>query len=54
MQNQKTKERLEELNDTFKLYRCHTIMNCSRACPKGLNPTNAIGKIKDMMVKRTV
>ena len=44
--DQKTKERLEELNDTFKLYRCHTIMNCSRACPKGLNPAKAISNIK--------
>jgi succinate dehydrogenase / fumarate reductase iron-sulfur subunit len=44
--DQKTKERLEELNDTFKLYRCHTIMNCSRACPKGLNPAKAISDIK--------
>lgn len=42
-------ERLEELDDSFKLYRCHTIMNCARACPKGLNPAKAIGEIKKMI-----
>jgi len=41
-----TKERLEALDDTFKLYRCHTIMNCSKTCPKGLNPGRAVAKIK--------
>lgn len=41
-----TKERLEQLDDTFKLFRCHTIMNCSKTCPKGLNPGRAIAKIK--------
>ncbi len=41
-----TKERLSELEDSFKLYRCHTIMNCTRACPKGLNPAEAIADIK--------
>ncbi len=40
------KERLENLDDKFKLYRCHTIMNCTRACPKGLNPAEAIAGIK--------
>jgi succinate dehydrogenase / fumarate reductase iron-sulfur subunit len=40
------KERLEALNDKFKLYRCHTIMNCARVCPKGLNPAEAIAGIK--------
>ena len=39
-------ERLEELDDAFKLYRCHTIMNCSKTCPKHLNPGKAIGEIK--------
>jgi succinate dehydrogenase / fumarate reductase iron-sulfur subunit len=39
-------ERLADLNDTFKLYRCHTIMNCTKTCPKGLNPAKAIGSIK--------
>ena len=37
-----TGERLDELEDPFKLYRCHTIMNCTNSCPKGLNPANAI------------
>lgn len=41
-----TKERLEELDDSFKLYRCHTIMNCTKVCPKGLNPGKAIASIK--------
>jgi succinate dehydrogenase/fumarate reductase iron-sulfur protein len=41
-----TKERLEALDDSFKLYRCHTIMNCSKTCPKGLNPGKAIGELK--------
>jgi succinate dehydrogenase (ubiquinone) iron-sulfur subunit len=41
-----TKERLEELDDAFKLYRCHTIMNCSKTCPKHLNPGKAIAHIK--------
>jgi succinate dehydrogenase/fumarate reductase iron-sulfur protein len=44
--DQFTKERLQQLDDAFKLYRCHTIMNCSRVCPKGLNPALAIAKIK--------
>ena len=47
-----TKERLDELEDDFKLYRCHTIMNCTKTCPKGLNPAKAISKIKNMMVSR--
>lgn len=41
-----TKERLADLDDTFKLYRCHTIMNCSKTCPKGLNPGKAVAQIK--------
>jgi len=41
-----TKQRLEALNDTWKLYRCHTIMNCAKVCPKHLNPGQAIAKIK--------
>jgi succinate dehydrogenase / fumarate reductase, iron-sulfur subunit len=41
-----TKERLDELNDSFKLYRCHSIMNCTNTCPKGLNPAKAIASIK--------
>lgn len=45
-------ERLAELNDAFKLYRCHTIMNCTDTCPKGLNPAKAIAEIKKMLVER--
>ncbi len=44
-------ERLEQLDDAYKLFRCHTIMNCAQVCPKGLNPTKAIGKIKQEMLK---
>jgi len=47
-----TQSRLDDLEDPFKLYRCHTIMNCTRTCPKGLNPARAIGEIKQMMLKR--
>jgi len=47
-------ERLDELEDTFRLYRCHTIMNCTNTCPKGLNPAKAIAEIKKLMVSRTV
>jgi len=49
-----TGERLDNLEDPFRLYRCHTIMNCSKACPKGLNPAKAIAEIKKMMVARQV
>ena len=45
-------ERLEQLDDAYKLFRCHTIMNCVQVCPKGLNPTRAIGKIKHEMLKK--
>jgi succinate dehydrogenase / fumarate reductase iron-sulfur subunit len=45
-------ERLDELEDPFRLYRCHTILNCTRTCPKGLNPGKAIGGIKQMMLER--
>ncbi|MCK5480453.1 MAG: succinate dehydrogenase iron-sulfur subunit [Gammaproteobacteria bacterium] len=48
-----TDERLENLEGPFKLFRCHTIMNCVEVCPKGLNPTHAIGRIKELMVKRS-
>ena len=44
--------RLDNLEDPFKLYRCHTIMNCAKACPKGLNPAKAIAEIKKLMVER--
>lgn len=47
-------ERLDELEDPFKLYRCHTIMNCTNTCPKGLNPAKAISELKKMMVQRQV
>ncbi len=43
-------ERLETLNDAFSLYRCHTIMNCTKTCPKGLNPASAIAKLKKEMI----
>jgi succinate dehydrogenase / fumarate reductase iron-sulfur subunit len=49
-----TGERLDNLEDPFRLYRCHTIMNCAQACPKGLNPAKAIAEIKKMMVERRV
>ena len=45
-------ERLDDLEDPFRLYRCHTIMNCTRTCPKSLNPAKAIAEIKKMMVLR--
>ncbi|WP_458095890.1 succinate dehydrogenase iron-sulfur subunit [Roseomonas sp. WA12] len=47
-----TGDRLDQLQDPFRLYRCHTIMNCSRTCPKGLNPAEAIGNIKVMLAER--
>ena len=47
-----TGERLDELKDPFKLYRCHTIMNCSKTCPKNLNPAKAIAEIKKLLVSR--
>jgi succinate dehydrogenase / fumarate reductase, iron-sulfur subunit len=47
-----TGDRLDRLEDPFRLYRCHTIMNCTRTCPKNLNPAKAIGEIKKMMVAR--
>jgi len=45
-------ERLDDLEDPFRLYRCHTILNCTKTCPKGLNPGKAIAEIKKMMVAR--
>ena len=47
-------ERLDDLEDPFRLYRCHTIMNCTKTCPKGLNPAQAIAQIKQLMVRRTL
>lgn len=52
--DQATDERLADLEGPFKLFRCHTIMNCVQVCPKGLNPTKAIGAIKKSMVKRAL
>jgi succinate dehydrogenase / fumarate reductase, iron-sulfur subunit len=50
--DEKTGERLDALEDPFRLYRCHTIMNCTKTCPKNLNPAKAIAEIKKMMVMR--
>ena len=47
-----TGERLANLEDPFRLYRCHTIMNCAKTCPKDLNPAKAIAKIKTMLSER--
>ncbi len=47
-----TGERLDALEDPFKLYRCHTIMNCAKVCPKGLNPAQAISETKKLMIQR--
>jgi len=50
--DENTGARLDELEDPFKLYRCHTIMNCTDTCPKGLNPAKAIAEIKKLIVER--
>ncbi|MCF8496755.1 MAG: succinate dehydrogenase iron-sulfur subunit [Alphaproteobacteria bacterium] len=50
--DESTGERLDALEDPFRLYRCHTIMNCTNTCPKGLNPAKAIAEIKKLMVAR--
>jgi len=50
--DESTGERLDALEDPFRLYRCHTIMNCTRTCPKSLNPAKAIAEIKKLMVAR--
>ncbi len=52
--DQASAERLDDLQDPYRLFRCRTILNCTDVCPKGLNPARAIGKIKEMMVRRTV
>lgn len=49
-----TEQRLSDLDDAFSVFRCHGIMNCVNVCPKGLNPTKAIGSIKSMLLKRAV
>ena len=50
--DEERKERLKELDDTFKVYRCHSIMNCTQTCPKGLNPAKAIAGIKQMIAQQ--
>ena len=47
-----TDERLAKLDDPFSVFRCHGIMNCVQVCPKGLNPTKAIGHIRSMLIAR--
>jgi succinate dehydrogenase / fumarate reductase iron-sulfur subunit len=49
-----TQERLDDLEDPYRLFRCHTIMNCTDVCPKGLNPARAIGLIKQLLAKRVL
>jgi len=50
--DERTGERLDDLEDPFRLYRCHTILNCTKACPKGLNPAAAIASLKRKLVER--
>ena len=52
--DESTGERLDQLEDPFRLYRCHTIMNCTNTCPKGLNPAKTIAEIKKLMITRTI
>ncbi len=52
--DQAGEERLDQLEDAYKLFRCHTIMNCAQVCPKGLNPTQAIGRIRRRMLKQFI
>src|SRR5688572_14715216 len=52
--DQATNERLDNLNDPYRLFRCRSIMNCVDVCPKNLNPNRAINKIKEMMLKRAI
>ncbi len=52
--DENTGERLDELEDPFRLYRCHTIMNCTNTCPKGLNPAKSIAEIKKLLVARSM
>jgi succinate dehydrogenase / fumarate reductase iron-sulfur subunit len=47
-------ERLDDLEDPYRLFRCHTIMNCTDVCPKGLNPSQAIGHIRQLLLKRVL
>jgi len=52
--DQATGERLDDLDDPYRLFRCHTIMNCTDVCPKGLNPAKAIGHIRQLLLKRVL
>jgi succinate dehydrogenase / fumarate reductase iron-sulfur subunit len=52
--DQATGERLDDLDDPYRLFRCHTIMNCTDVCPKGLNPSQAIGHIRQLLLKRVL
>lgn len=52
--DENTGERLDDVEDPFRLYRCHTILNCARVCPKGLNPAKAIAEIRKLLVQRRV
>jgi succinate dehydrogenase / fumarate reductase iron-sulfur subunit len=52
--DQATRERLDELEGPYSLFRCHSIMNCAEVCPKGLNPTRAIGHIKHLMLEHAL
>ncbi len=52
--DQATDRRLAQLDDAYKVFRCHSIMNCAEVCPKGLNPTQAIGHIKQLMLRRSL
>lgn len=52
--DQATGERLDDLDDPYRLFRCHTIMNCTDVCPKGLNPAMAIGHIRQLLLKRVL
>ena len=49
-----TSERLDNIDDVYRIYRCRTIMNCTNVCPKGLNPAQAIGKMREMLARRVV
>lgn len=52
--DQATGERLNDLNDPYRLFRCHSIMNCTDVCPKGLNPSQAIGHIRQLLLRRVI
>ena len=52
--DQATAQRLDELEGPYRLFRCHSIMNCTNVCPKELNPTKAIGNIKQMLLKQSI